>query len=80
MVENATWEKFTSVQQGDYTFVEEGLSLLAPLIGVDSNNILMDYDDLCSASEKNQNAFYLYFKNFFRSKGTKKHRNLQIII
>ena len=62
MVENATWEKFTSVQQGDYTFVEEGLSLLAPLIGVDSNNILMDYDDLCSASEKNQNAFYLYFK------------------
>ncbi len=62
MVENATWEKFISVQQGDYTFVEEGLSLLAPLIGVDSNNILMDYDDLCSASEKNQNAFYLYFK------------------
>ncbi len=62
MVENATWEKFTSVQQGDYTFVEEGLSLLAPLIGIDSNNILMDYDDLCSASEKNQNAFYLYFK------------------
>ena len=62
MVENATWEKFISVQQGDYTFVEEGLSLLAPLIGVDSNNILMDYDDLCSASEKNQNTFYLYFK------------------
>ena len=62
MVENATWEKFISVQQGDYTFVEEGLSLLAPLIGVDSNNILMDYDDLCSASEKNQNVFYLYFK------------------
>lgn len=42
---DSTWEQFMSVVQGDYVFVEDGLSELAPVIEMDSGNILFEYAD-----------------------------------
>ena len=56
---DSTWEQFMSVVQGDYVFVEDGLSELAPVIGMDSGNILFEYDD---ADESNEKLCYLSFK------------------
>lgn len=57
--EGSTWERFTAVQQSDYIFVEDGLAELAPLLGMDSRNILFDAED---ASESDENTCFLYFK------------------
>jgi hypothetical protein len=56
---DSTWEQFMSVVQGDYVFVEDGLSELAPVIGMDSDNILFEYED---ADESNEKLCYLSFK------------------
>ena len=56
---DSTWEQFMSVVQGDYVFVEDGLSELAPVIEMDSGNILFKYAD---SDEKNENICYLSFK------------------
>ncbi|MBQ6944884.1 MAG: hypothetical protein IJN43_11245 [Ruminococcus sp.] len=56
---DSTWEQFMSVVQGDYVFVEDGLSELAPAIGMDSDNILFEYED---ADESNEKLCYLSFK------------------
>ena len=56
---DSTWEQFMSVVQGDYVFVEDGLSELAPVIEMDSGNILFEYDD---ADESNEKLCYLSFK------------------
>ena len=56
---DSTWEQFMSVVQGDYVFVEDGLSELAPVIEMDSGNILFEYAD---SDEKNENICYLSFK------------------
>ena len=56
---DSTWERFMSVVQGDYVFVEDGLSELAPVIEMDSGNILFEYAD---SDEKNENICYLSFK------------------
>lgn len=66
--ENSTWERFTAVQQGDYIFVEDGLSELAPLINMDSRNILFEAAD---ANESDENTCFLYFKKA-STKKTKK--------
>ena len=57
--EGSTWERFAEVQQGDYVFVEDGLSELAPLLGMNSRNILFDAED---ANEFDENTCFLYFK------------------
>lgn len=65
---NSTWERFVEVQQGDYIFVEDGLSELAPLLGMDSRNILFEAAD---ANESDENTCFLYFKKA-STKKTKK--------
>lgn len=57
--EGSTWECFTAVQQGNYIFVEDGLSELALLLGMNSRNILFDAED---ANEFDENTCFLYFK------------------
>ncbi len=66
--EGVTWERFTAVQQGDYIFVEDGLAELAPLLGMDSRNILFDTED---ASESDENTCFLYFKKASTKKSKK---------
>ena len=56
---DSTWECFMAVQQGDYVFVEDGLKELAPILGMDSRNILFDAED---ATESDENTCFLYFK------------------
>lgn len=41
LADGTTWERFMEVRNGDYTFVEDGLAELAPLIGMDSSNIVL---------------------------------------
>lgn len=66
--DDSTWEKFMSVIQGDYVFVEDGLSELAPVIEMDSENILFEYED---ADENNKNFCYLSFRKASSKKGKK---------
>lgn len=68
---DSKWEKFISVVQGDYVFVEDGLSELAPVIGMDGGNILFEYDD---ADESNENFCYLSF----RKASSKKEKKLTL--
>lgn len=68
---DSTWEQFVSVVQGDYVFVEDGLSELAPVIGMDSDNILFEYED---ADENNENICFLSF----RKAGSKKEKKLTL--
>lgn len=60
-----------SVVQGDYVFVEDGLSELAPVIEMDGRNILFEYDD---ADENNENFCYLSF----RKASSKKEKKLTL--
>lgn len=53
-----TWEQLSEVRNGDYAFVEEGLSKLSTVIGMDSENILFSAEN---AIADEQTAF-LYFK------------------
>lgn len=69
--ENSIWERFREVQQGDYVFVEDGLSELAPLINMDSRNILFEAAD---ANESDENNCFLYFKKA----STKKPKKLTL--
>lgn len=62
LVGNATWEQFSKIRNGDYVFIEEALAEMAPLIGMDSQNILSDYEGLESDAENNPNIVTLYFK------------------
>ena len=68
---DSTWEQFISVVQGNYVFVEDGLSELAPVIGMDGGNILFEYED---ADESNENFCYLSF----RKASSKKEKKLTI--
>lgn len=67
---DSTWGCFTEVQQGDYVFAEDGLKELAPLLGMDSQNILFDAED---AAESDENTCFLYFKK----SGAKKKTSLK---
>lgn len=53
-----SWRQLLDVQNGDYVFVEEGLSEIAPIIGMDSEGILFNAD---SFSDK-KHIVELYFK------------------
>lgn len=53
-----TWEQFSDIQNEDNTFVEDSLKELAPMIGMDDQNILLSADE---AHEDEQTVF-LYFK------------------
>ena len=68
---DSTWGQFMSVVQGDYVFVEDGLSELAPVIEMDSGNILFEYDD---ANENNENICFLSF----RKAGSKKEKKITL--
>jgi|GEM_PF-4247635 hypothetical protein len=57
-----TWRQIKDVLENDYTFVENMLIELAPLLGIDSKNIAADY----SCIEENPNDFdfiELHFKS-----------------
>jgi len=54
---NSTWEQFNEVRNDDYVFAEEGLSKLAPVIGMDSGNILFSAED----AEEDENNIRLGF-------------------
>ncbi len=43
--ENATWEQLSEIFSGDYTFIEDALVEMAPLLGMDSENIARGYDN-----------------------------------
>ena len=42
-----SWRQLLDVQNGDYVFVEEGLSEIAPIIGMDSEGILFSVESRC---------------------------------
>ena len=42
-----SWRQLLDVQNGDYIFVEEGLSEIAPIIGMDSEGILFSVESRC---------------------------------
>lgn len=54
-----TWDQLIAVQQGDYVFVEEGLSELAVLLNMNNQNILFE---AAEAKEDESNVF-LSFQN-----------------
>ena len=54
---DGTWERFIEICSKDEVFVEDSLSELAPIIGMDSSNILFSADD----AEKDENTFTLGF-------------------
>lgn len=74
LIDNATWQQLSEIWNGDNTFVEEALTEMAPLLGMDSNYIAMDYNDFDSAEEKDPNIFMLYFK-----KAEKNHPNITVL-
>ena len=59
LTDGTTWERFMEVRNGDYTFVEDGLAELAPLIGMDSSNIGFTAED----AAENDETVFLYFKS-----------------
>lgn len=56
LTENSTWEQVTEIQNGSYTFTEDALGSFAPLIGMDSKQILLDCKDV------GDNATMMHFK------------------
>ncbi len=62
LTENSSFEQLSEIWNGDYTFAEEALGQMAPLLGMDSKNIVSDYEDFDMAVENNPNVFTLYFK------------------
>ena len=56
---DGTWKQFNEVRNGDYVFVEEGLSKLAPIIGMDAFNITFSAED---ADESDKYEVFLDFK------------------
>ena len=60
LTSGSTWEQLSEIWNGDYVFTEEALSEMAPLIGMDSENIISDYDDISNRTDKN--IMQLHFK------------------
>ena len=61
----STWEQFNEILGGEYVFVEDGLSQLAPVIGMDSGNLLFSAEDAEYADE------LMIFLEFKRAGGKK---------
>jgi len=59
LAENATWEQVGEVYNGDYTFSEEALADIAPLLGMDAEVAARPYEDL---DGDNSNITDLYLK------------------
>ncbi len=55
----STWEQFSEIQNGEYVFIEEGLSKLAPIIGMDDCNITFAAE---YADEFEKNIYFLSFR------------------
>ena len=60
LADKSLWEKLCEIVKDSegYTFVEEGLTKLAPIIGMDSENILFYAED----SDENEQTIFLDFK------------------
>ena len=56
--EGYAWKQLLDVQNGDYIFVEEGLSKFAPFIGMESEGILFSTDNF----RDDEHTSTLYFK------------------
>ena len=56
--DGSTWEQFTKTLSGEYVFVEDGLAQLAPVIGMDSGNLLFSAED----DVDDESAVFLDFK------------------
>ena len=56
--EGSTWEQFKEILGGEYVFVEDGLAQLAPVIGMDSSNLLFSAED----NINDESAVFLDFK------------------
>ena len=56
LTENGTWEQVTEIQNGSYTFAEDALAEFAQLIGMDSEQILLDNEDA------DDSATVMYFR------------------
>ena len=54
---DSSWEQFIEIQNSEFVFVEDGLSELAPVIGMDSDNILFSAED----AEEDENIIRLVF-------------------
>ena len=61
---SGSWEQVQEIQNGSFTFEEDALAQFAPLIGMDSGNILLDND---SADD---NAVVLHFRKAAEKKLT----------
>jgi len=55
----STWKQFTEICDSNEVFVEDSLSKLAGIVGIDSRNILFEYED---ANENNENICFLSFR------------------
>ena len=59
LCDGSTWEQFSEILNGDYVFIEEGLSKLAPVIGIDAYNMSFAAED---TNESDKDVVSLYFK------------------
>ena len=55
---NSTWEQFSKICNENNVFVEDSLSKLAGIIGMDSGNILFSAED----AQEDEQTVFLYFK------------------
>lgn len=60
LINGGTWEQLSDIWEKRFTFTEEALATMAPLVGMDSQNIVSDYDDLSCRTDKN--IMVLHFK------------------
>ena len=56
--DGSTWEQFNEILNGDYVFIEEGLSKLSAIIGISEGNIVFSFD----GSEEDENTVRLSFR------------------
>ncbi len=70
LTESTSWDDFNNLKNGDYVFVEDGLSELAPVIGMDSRNIVLEAEE---AVEDAQTVFL-----YFRKAAAKKEKKLTL--
>ena len=68
--DGSTWEQFNEILGGEYVFVEDGLAQLAPVIGMDSGNLLFSAED----DVDDESAVFLDFKKA----ETKKEKKLTL--
>ena len=62
LTEDNTWEHLKEIWSGTYVFVEEALSLMAPLLGMDLKNVSADYRYWEEIEPNNLRVLALYFK------------------